>query len=523
MAYTLNFSDPSKTSTVIVPDMPPGINTIDTSLSLVGRGYPNYGEKIAENFLHLIENFASAIPPENPIEGQLWYDTSDPNNKVLRVMDGTVDNTRWPNATGIYQQNTDPRNSATAGLKKGDIWVDTLSNQLKIYNSNSWTIVGPSIASGGSKTGPEAAYLESSTSTLTTTYTYPVIKNYVGGDVVSIIANHSFTPKIAIDGFTTIRPGVTVSSLKSGRFNSTAVSALSLEISNQRYSSSEFLRKNDRTVSGQVISGIISFSTAADQNGAQGRDGIVINVTGSSALDYIQFYKAGNDAVILNNKAGGKIVFKTKPTPSSSLITALTIENRTVAINTSTSASSPSLDVYGDVRISSTLTVLSTSSVAVKISGSMVVDQDSSINRNLLVTGITTATGTLYLGSQTGSGVAIQPKKAGTYDIGTPTYPFNRIYASVIGAPGTQIYGQLVGEAYFPPGMITAFGSTSPPPGWLLCDGSTYSATDETYAGLYAVIGTTYGGAPGDTFDLPNMQTSTSASGGFPVSYIIKI
>jgi hypothetical protein len=93
MAYTLRFSDISKPQTVTVPDMPPGINTIDTSLNLVGKNYPNYGEKIAENFLHLLENFSGPLPPENPIEGQLWYDTSDPTNKVLRIMDGTTTST----------------------------------------------------------------------------------------------------------------------------------------------------------------------------------------------------------------------------------------------------------------------------------------------------------------------------------------------------------------------------------------------------------------------------------------------
>jgi hypothetical protein len=133
MAYTLRFSDSTKTDTITVPSMPPGINTVDTTLSLVGRGYPNYGEKIAENFLHLLENFASSTPPENPIEGQLWYDTSDLSRKVLRVMDGTVTSARWPSANGIYQQGTDPKLAASAGLKEGDIWVDTENNQLNIY------------------------------------------------------------------------------------------------------------------------------------------------------------------------------------------------------------------------------------------------------------------------------------------------------------------------------------------------------------------------------------------------------
>ena len=124
MAYTLKFSDPSKITSVIVPDMPPGINTVDTSLSLVGTGYPNYGTKIAENFLHLLENFSSSIPPTNPVEGQLWYDTSNPNNKILRIMDGTAGAVSWPSANGIYQQPSDP-SGTSATLKPGDLWVNT--------------------------------------------------------------------------------------------------------------------------------------------------------------------------------------------------------------------------------------------------------------------------------------------------------------------------------------------------------------------------------------------------------------
>jgi hypothetical protein len=141
MPYTLNFSDPTKQTTITVPDMPPGINTVDTSLNLVGRAYPNYGQKFAENFLHLLENFASPLPPTNPIEGQLWFDTSDPAHKVLRIMDGTASAVRWPSANGIYQQSSDP--NVSYAVKNGDIWVDTNSNNLKIWNGLSWQIVGP--------------------------------------------------------------------------------------------------------------------------------------------------------------------------------------------------------------------------------------------------------------------------------------------------------------------------------------------------------------------------------------------
>ena len=75
-------------------------------------------------------------------------------------MDGTASSVRWPSANGIYQQGTDPRDTSTSGLKTGDIWVDTTNNQLKIFSSDDWTVVGPVIASGGEKTGPESVYID---------------------------------------------------------------------------------------------------------------------------------------------------------------------------------------------------------------------------------------------------------------------------------------------------------------------------------------------------------------------------
>lgn len=59
--------------------------------------------------------------------------------------------------------------------------------------------------------------------------------------------------------------------------------------------------------------------------------------------------------------------------------------------------------------------------------------------------------------------------------------------------------------AVIPPGVITAFGGTTPPTGWLLCDGSVQSAT--TYTALFAAIGNTYGPGSGpDTFNLPDLR-----------------
>jgi microcystin-dependent protein len=54
-----------------------------------------------------------------------------------------------------------------------------------------------------------------------------------------------------------------------------------------------------------------------------------------------------------------------------------------------------------------------------------------------------------------------------------------------------------------PAGVVTMFAFGSPPPGWLNCDGTSYSTT--TYARLFAVIGYGYGGS-GASFNVPDMR-----------------
>lgn len=53
------------------------IDTTSTSIALTGKGVPNYGEIQQENFIRLMENFASKFPPANPTIGQIWYNTEE--------------------------------------------------------------------------------------------------------------------------------------------------------------------------------------------------------------------------------------------------------------------------------------------------------------------------------------------------------------------------------------------------------------------------------------------------------------
>jgi hypothetical protein len=237
--YTLNFSDPGKTAHITVTG--PVRDSTSTSLDLVGPGYINYGTAIAQDFLKLLENFASPNPPLNPIEGQLWYDTSNPDRSVLRINNGETNSARWPSANGIYQQAADPSTEYSQTLKDGDVWVDTGNTQLKIRFGDVWTLVGPSVSTGDTKTGNETVNLVSNTGV-----TYPVILNWVNGKVVEIISYNTFTPRTVIDGFPSLTPGVNLTTKVSAKFNGLADRANKLEISNGVYIQANEILKNVR-------------------------------------------------------------------------------------------------------------------------------------------------------------------------------------------------------------------------------------------------------------------------------------
>lgn len=60
------------------------------------------------------------------------------------------------------------------------------------------------------------------------------------------------------------------------------------------------------------------------------------------------------------------------------------------------------------------------------------------------------------------------------------------------------------------PGIMADFAGTTPPTGWLLCDGVAVSRA--TYAALFAVIGTIYGAGDGSTtFNVPDCRGRVAA------------
>ena len=134
MPYILNKTNGSLLTTV--QDA-----TVDnsTSLTFLGKNFTGYGQAIEENFVKLLENFASTAAPSNPITGQLWFNTLTQQLKIFK------DGTNWKGIGSITIGST----STVVNPVDGDMFWDASLAQLIVYNglSNAYMNIGPSSTS----------------------------------------------------------------------------------------------------------------------------------------------------------------------------------------------------------------------------------------------------------------------------------------------------------------------------------------------------------------------------------------
>lgn len=70
-----------------------------------------------------------------------------------------------------------------------------------------------------------------------------------------------------------------------------------------------------------------------------------------------------------------------------------------------------------------------------------------------------------------------------------------------------------IGGGGIPTGIITPYGGSTPPTGWLLCQGQAVSRDE--YADLFGVIGTAYGAGDGSTtFNVPDLRETVPVGSG---------
>ena len=127
----LNISNYDGTQFVTIPDN--YLNTTSSSLELPGRGYQSYGTAINQDLLWLMQHFARATPPDVPVEGQLWWDTG---SSLLKIYNGI----QWISGSSIPINGLQPANPVD-----GSLWWDTSHNppQLNIYANGAWRWIGP--------------------------------------------------------------------------------------------------------------------------------------------------------------------------------------------------------------------------------------------------------------------------------------------------------------------------------------------------------------------------------------------
>ncbi len=78
MAYIVNKTNGS--TLTVINDF--SLDNTSSPLTLIGKGYKDWGETLNENLVKLLENFANDTPPTNPLNGQLWYDTTQNSLKI---------------------------------------------------------------------------------------------------------------------------------------------------------------------------------------------------------------------------------------------------------------------------------------------------------------------------------------------------------------------------------------------------------------------------------------------------------
>lgn len=213
MAYTINLTDGTQFTTI-------ADGTINTSagfsasapLTLIGKNYAGYGEFLDENFIHLLENGASATQPGAPLVGQIWWNKS---TGTMQAWSGLA----WKTLTGAKTSATGPTNAV-----QGDLWYDTVNAQLRVYSGTTWILVGPASTSGQGTSGAIVETISDGTSN------HVVIRFYVNNVTVAMMSKDpTFTPSPAITGFATIGPGFQLSTdVSNNLLRGTSTNALAL-------------------------------------------------------------------------------------------------------------------------------------------------------------------------------------------------------------------------------------------------------------------------------------------------------
>ena len=216
MPYTINKTD--GTTVAVIQD---GTVNNTTSVQLFGKSYSNFGEALNENLVKLLENAASTAAPAAPLRGELWFDTT---TNQIKVYDGTSFK-----PTGGAKASS----SLPSAPSLGDLWLNSTNDQVFVYTGDArshqvnskWELVGPAFTASQTESGWKIETLASAGGDKV------VSSMYAGAIRVAILSKATFTPSVTQAGFASIKAGITLNSTLGGVFEGSSSQATAIDVS----------------------------------------------------------------------------------------------------------------------------------------------------------------------------------------------------------------------------------------------------------------------------------------------------
>ena len=337
MAYKIN----NTFGTLLVTLADGTIDVATTDLTLIGKGYAGFGERLNENLVKLLENFNNTTAPSNKVQGQMWYDKT---NNQINVYTGS----KWKPVGSTTNSATAPSSAV-----QGDLWFDTTNAQLYVYTGSAWTLIGPTTVAGSGVTQVITETPEDATGVKQS-----ILKLVTNDTVVGVVSNQAFTPSgtetlgaaLITAGFPTVSQGLQLSTgVASAKFRGTATNSDALG----GVAGANFMRSDeDDTTTGKL--------TIQNDTGLVIGAGQDVTMTLSSD-DFIIAQTTQNKDIIFTVNDGGVTTTLMTMDGSSGLLELPSVGD---------------IRVKGNLTVDGTQTILNTSTLSVE-------DNIIELNRNI--------------------------------------------------------------------------------------------------------------------------------------------